>query len=106
MIFHKNRLPADDSHVIPYLIFSKTRKDVAQYIVCCSRDRLLKGKSRSYTRIQQIYPTKYLLKRIVNNEGLLARGSFRLFKVIGVSSRAAYKLFRHITTFTLKDTCY
>ena len=29
MIFHENRLLADDSHEISYLIFSKTRKDVA-----------------------------------------------------------------------------
>ena len=28
MIFHENCLPADDSHEISYLIFSKIKKDV------------------------------------------------------------------------------
>ena len=30
MIFHENRLLTDDSHEIPYLIFSKIRKDVTK----------------------------------------------------------------------------
>ena len=30
MIFRENRLLADDSHEISYLIFAKTRKDVAK----------------------------------------------------------------------------
>ena len=34
---HDNRLPADDSHVISYLTFSKIKKDVAKFVVCCSR---------------------------------------------------------------------
>ena len=38
MIFHENRLLADDSHVISYLIFVKIGKDVAKFVVCCSRD--------------------------------------------------------------------
>ena len=38
MIFHENRLLADDSHEISYLIFSNIRKDVAEFVVCCSRD--------------------------------------------------------------------
>ena len=38
MIFHENRLLADDSHEISYLIFDKTRKDVAKSVACCSRD--------------------------------------------------------------------
>ena len=29
MIFHENRLLADDSHAISYLIFVENRKDVA-----------------------------------------------------------------------------
>ena len=46
MIFHENRLPADDSHEISYLIFFlKIRKDVAKFVVCCSRDCHLKGVS-------------------------------------------------------------
>ena len=36
MIFHENRLLADDSHEISYLIFLKIRKDVAKFVVCCS----------------------------------------------------------------------
>ena len=38
MIFHENRLLADDSHVISCLIFSKIREDVAKFVVCCSHD--------------------------------------------------------------------
>ena len=40
MIFHENRLLADDSHEILYLIFLKTRKDDAKYVVGCSRNWL------------------------------------------------------------------
>ena len=35
MIFHENRLLADDSHEISYLIFLKIRKDVTKFVVCC-----------------------------------------------------------------------
>ena len=38
MIFYENRLLADDSHEISYLIFSKFSKDVAKFVVCCSCD--------------------------------------------------------------------
>ena len=37
MIFHENPLLADNSHVI-YLNLSKIGKDVAKFVVCCSRD--------------------------------------------------------------------
>ena len=43
MIFHENRLLADHSHDISYLIFSKIRKDVEKSVVCCSRDWRFKG---------------------------------------------------------------
>ena len=43
MIFHENRLLADDSHEIAYLFFSKIGKDVAKFVVCCSRDWRFKG---------------------------------------------------------------
>ena len=42
MIFHENRLLADDSHEISYL-FLKIGKDVAKFVVCCSRDWRFKG---------------------------------------------------------------
>ena len=38
MIFHKNCLLADNSHVIPYLVLSKIGKDVAKFVTCCSGD--------------------------------------------------------------------
>ena len=38
MIFHENRLLADDSYEVSFLIFSKIRKDVAKFVVCCSSD--------------------------------------------------------------------
>ena len=43
MIFHENRLLADDSHEISYLIFSKIGKDVAKFVVSCSCDWRSKG---------------------------------------------------------------
>ena len=44
MIFPEKRLLTDDSHKIAYLIFfSKTRKDVAKCVVCCSCDWRFKG---------------------------------------------------------------
>ena len=43
MILHENRLLADDSQEISYLIFSKIKKDVAKFVVCCSRDWRFKG---------------------------------------------------------------
>ena len=43
MTFHENRLLADDSHEISYLIFSKIGKDVAKFVVCCSCDWCFKG---------------------------------------------------------------
>ena len=51
MIFHGNRLLADDSHVIPYLIFVVNRKGVAKFVVCCSRD--WRFKDQIYDRIQR-----------------------------------------------------
>ena len=43
MIFHENGLLADNPHEISYLIFSKIGKDVARFVVCCSRDWCFKG---------------------------------------------------------------
>ena len=43
MIFHENRLLADDSHEISYLFFPKIKKDVTKFVVCCSRDWPLKS---------------------------------------------------------------
>ena len=44
MTFHGNRLLADDSHEISYLIFfSKIEKYVAKFVVCCSCDWRFKG---------------------------------------------------------------
>ena len=43
MIFHENRLLADDSHVISYLILSKIGENVASFVVCCSRGWRFKG---------------------------------------------------------------
>ena len=43
MILHENHLLAEDSHEISYLIFLTIRKDVAKFVVCCSRDWHFKG---------------------------------------------------------------
>ena len=40
MIFHENRLLADDSHVILYLIFVKNWENVTKFVVCCCRGAL------------------------------------------------------------------
>ena len=43
-MFHENRLLAYDSHEISYLIiFSKIRKVVAKFVICCSHDWCFKG---------------------------------------------------------------
>ena len=42
MIFHENRLLADDSREKSYLIFSKIGKDVSKFVFCCSCDEGLK----------------------------------------------------------------
>ena len=46
MIFHGKRLLADIFHEISYLIFLKTRKDVAKFVVCCSRDLGIRDKKK------------------------------------------------------------
>ena len=38
MLIHENRLLADDSHEISYLLLFEKRKDVAKVVVCCSSD--------------------------------------------------------------------
>ena len=48
MIFYENRLLADDSHEISFLI-SKIRKDVAKFVVCCSHDWNLRVNSEILT---------------------------------------------------------
>ena len=51
MIFHENRLLADDSHEISYLFFTKIEENVAKFVVCCSPDWRFKGSRPS----QQIF---------------------------------------------------
>ena len=43
MIFHEDCLLADNSLEIPFLIFSKIRKDVGKFVVCSSCDWRFKG---------------------------------------------------------------
>ena len=53
MIFHENRLLADDSHEILYLIFFlKNGKDVAKFVACCSSEWCFKGKVGSQQKVQ------------------------------------------------------
>ena len=51
MIFHENCLLADDSLEISYRIFSE--KDVAKFVVCCSRDWRLRVKFFSMNKVNQ-----------------------------------------------------
>ena len=37
-MFHENRLLADDSHEISYLILVEVPKDVEKIVLCCSGD--------------------------------------------------------------------
>ena len=77
MIFHENRLLADDSHEISYLILSKIRKDCGKFVDCCSRDWRLKGlmiitpltNSYAYTYQSRILYGKYMAtnKRYAQN---------------------------------------
>ena len=43
MIFDENCPLADNSHEISYLSFSKIKKDVAKFVICCSGDVRFKG---------------------------------------------------------------
>ena len=49
MIVHENCLLADDSHEVSYLIFFlKTKRIVAKFVICCSRDWCFKGYYTKY----------------------------------------------------------
>ena len=61
MIFHENRLLADDSHEISFLISFEIWKDVEKFVVCCSRDWRFKGLSVHLS----IYLSVYLLNSIL-----------------------------------------
>ena len=61
MIFHENCLLADSSHEMSCLIFSKIRKDVANFVVCCSRDWRFKGYNSKAENQQIINAFKYRL---------------------------------------------
>ena len=50
-MLHENCLPADNSHEISYLNFSKIRKDVAKFVVCCSHDWRFKGERTIRTTV-------------------------------------------------------
>ena len=53
MVFHENRLLADDSHEISDLMSFKIRKDVAEFVVGCSRGWRFKGKHYLATGMQK-----------------------------------------------------
>ena len=68
MIIHENRLLADDSHEISFLISLEIRKDVTQFVVCCSGDWCFTvGTQRAYFelkyfKIVKMRDAKYSLK--------------------------------------------
>ena len=43
MIVRENCLLADNSHEISYLIYLENKKDIAELVICCSRDWRFKG---------------------------------------------------------------
>ena len=49
MVFHENRLLADDSLEYHNLFLSKIGKDVSKFVVCCSRDWRFKDKKTKQT---------------------------------------------------------
>ena len=53
MISHENRLLAEDSREISFLI-SKIRKDVSKFVLCCSRDWRFKSHERHDTKMIQL----------------------------------------------------
>ena len=59
MIFHENCLLADNSCVILCFIFSKIRKDVARFFVCCSRDWRFKGLYGMFTSVFR--PSQFMI---------------------------------------------
>ena len=56
MIFHENRLLADDSHEISYFIFLKIGKHVKKFVVCCETVFV------SYFRVNELTMTNEKLK--------------------------------------------
>ena len=44
MVFRENRLLADDSHEISFLISFENEEGVTRFVVCCSRDWRIKVK--------------------------------------------------------------
>ena len=76
MIFHENRLPADDSHEISYLIFfSKIGKEVANFVVCCSCEWCFKGLNIYWTIPSLLYlkNSSALLRDLLYNDSLFVR---------------------------------
>ena len=51
MMFHGNRLLADDSHEISCLIFSKIRNKFTKFVVCCSLIGALRVKPKSQLQL-------------------------------------------------------
>ena len=74
MILHENCLLADNFYEISYLIFSKIRKDVAKFVVCCSRDCRFKG-LRSVDELQFETKSKGAKSKLKLNS-FLASGNF------------------------------
>ena len=64
MIFHENRVLADDSHEITCLIFSKIEKDVTNNVVCCCFTWRFKGKHPSENKVTSKYSRLYFHKQI------------------------------------------
>ena len=60
MVFHENRLLADDSHEISYIMLLKIGKDVAKFVVCCRRDWGIASKNISVIPWQSVAVTLLL----------------------------------------------
>ena len=67
MIFDENRLPADDSHEISYLIFSKIWKDIVKFVVCYSCDWHFKIIFVSFQVKSSIFCTHFLTPDVSKN---------------------------------------
>ena len=71
MIFYENRLLADDSHVISYLIFVENWERCLKIVVCCSRGWHFKGKIKifmSYSSKRDSYFGPTLCQKIYNDD--------------------------------------
>ena len=65
LIFHANRLLADDSHAISNLISPTSRKNIAKVVVYCSCDLRFEGYKRDSLRLSTYFCSTHICLLVV-----------------------------------------